>query len=392
MQGSVRKKGTRWYYSFEVPGEGGKRKRIERSGGNTKKEALEALNDAIYKYNNGYVEPKKMTFDDYINDWLENFVKENRKITTYDRYCEIYKNNIKPHIGALLLKDLKAIHLEKLLQSEKKKGLQTEKKKELSNSTLQSIYGVINSSLNRAVRLQIVNDNICKFVERPKRDKFTANTLTIEEFNLLLSDLDKNIYGDYIFKLALITTLELGLRRGELGGLEWGNIDFENNLIKIENNLIYTNNSVELGTPKTEESERTIYISDELLQQLKKHKKVQSLNRIHYGCLYEKNTFNNKEFDFVFTWEGGKYIHPNYYTLKFSRLIKRIGIEKKVRFHDLRHTNATLLLQQGIDFKVIQTRLGHSDINTTLNIYSHVTTDMQKSATEKLSNLLTYSK
>jgi site-specific recombinase XerD len=104
------------------------------------------------------------------------------------------------------------------------------------------------------------------------------------------------------------------------------------------------------------------------------------------------NNFNNREYDFVFTWKSGKYIHPNYYTLKFSRLIKKSGIDKKLRFHDLRHTNATLLLQEGVDFKVIQTRLGHSDINTTLNIYSHVTNEMQKSATEKISNLIFSSK
>lgn len=384
MQGSVRKKGNKWYYTFDMPSQDGKRKRIERAGGSTKREALEALNEAIYKFKNGYVEPKKLTFDEYITDWLENFIKENRKVNTYERYWELYRNSIKPYIGSILLKDLKAIHLEGLLLSEKKRGL--------SSSTLQNIYGVINSSLNRAVRLQVINDNICKFVERPKREKFIANTLSIDEFNLLLNYLDKNSYGGYIFKLALITTIELGLRRGELGGLEWSNIDFDNNLIKIKNNLIYTNKSVEVGTPKTDESERTIYISDDLLCQLKKHKKTQSLNKLEYGSLYEKNVFNEKIFDFIFTWENGKYIHPNYYTIKFSRLIKRIGIEKKVRFHDLRHTNATLLLQQGIDFKVIQTRLGHSDINTTLNIYSHVTTDMQKSATEKISNLLNYTK
>lgn len=384
MQGSVRKKGNKWYYSFEVPGVGGKRKRIERSGGNTKKEALEALNEAIYKFANGFVEPKKLTYDEYVTDWLENFIKENRKINTYERYKEIYKNNIKPYIGKYYLKDLNPLFVEKLLQEEKKRGL--------SNSTLQSIYGVINSSLNRAVRLQIIPDNICKFVERPKREKFKANTLSIEEFNLLLNNLDTSIYGNSIFKLALITTMELGLRRGEIAGLEWDNIDFKNNLITIKNNLIYTNNSVELGTPKTEESKRTIYISDSLIDELKKHKKIQLLNKLEYGSLYVKNIFNDKKFDFIFTWENGKYIHPNYYTLKFSRLIKKMGIEKKIRFHDLRHTNATLLLQQGIDFKVIQTRLGHSDINTTLNIYSHVSTDMQKSATEKLSNLLTYSK
>lgn len=389
MQGSVRKKGTRWYYSFEVGEEDGKRKRIERSGGNTKKEALDALNDAIYKYNNGYVEPKKLTYDEYITDWLDNFIKENRKINTYERYKEIYKNNIKPHFGNILLKDLKAIHIENALQFEKKKKLKNDKK--LSSSTLQAIYGVINSSLNRAVRLQVINDNMCKFVERPKRDKFAANTLTIEEFNLLLNKLNKDSYGDYIFHLTLLTVLELGLRRGELAGLEWDDIDFDNNIIKIKNNLIYTNNNVLLGTPKTEESKRSLYISDNLLERLKKHKIVQSTNKLKFGELYEENKFNDKKMDFIFTWENGKYVHPNYFTLKFSRLIKDLNINKKVRFHDIRHTNATLLLQQGIDFKVIQSRLGHSDISTTLNIYSHVTTDMQKSATEKLSCLITYS-
>lgn len=384
MQGSVRKKGNKWYYSFEIPGEDGKRKRIERSGGNTKKEALEALNDAIYKFNNGFIEPKKLTYGEYIDDWLENYVKENRKINTYERYKELYNNNIKSHIGAILLKDLKPLHIEKLLQVEKKKGL--------SNSTLQTIYGVINTSLNRAVKMQIINNNICKFVERPKREKFVANTLSLEEFDLILGSLNKDNYGDYILSIALLTTIELGLRRGEIGGLEWSNIDFDNNIVKIENNLVYTSKSVELGTPKTEESERSIYISDELLNELKAYRKVQLLNKVKYGSLYEKNIFNGKEYDLIFTWEGGKYIHPNYYTLKFSRLIKKLNIEKRVRFHDIRHTNATLLLQQGVDFKTIQARLGHSDISTTLNIYSHVTTDMQKSASEKLSNLLSYSK
>ncbi|GEP63120.1 site-specific integrase [Clostridium beijerinckii] len=384
MEGSVRKKGSRWYYSFELPSIDGKRKRIERCGGKTKKEALEALNEAMYKYANGFVEPKKLTYDAYVTDWLEDYIKENRKINTYERYKSIYEHKIKPYIWQYLLKDLKPILIEKLLSAEKKKGL--------SNTTLEGIYGVINNSLNRAVRLQIINDNICKFIEKPKRNKFISNTLSIDEFNLLLSSLDPNEYADYAFKLCLIVTMELGLRRGEVAGLEWSNIDFASNIVNITNNLIYTNTSVEIGTPKTIESERSISISNELLDLLKSHKKIQNLNKLEYGENYIKNKFNNREYDFIFTWKSGQYIHPNYYTLKFRRLVEKSGLNKKVRFHDLRHSNATLLLQEGIDFKIIQTRLGHSDISTTLNIYSHVTNEMQKSATEKLSNLLFPSK
>lgn len=216
--------------------------------------------------------------------------------------------------------------------------------------------------------------------------------LTVEEFTLLLSHLDSTDYGNYVFKLCLIVTLELGLRRGEVAGLEWSNIDFEKKKIKINNNLIYTNTSVQVGTPKTIESERSISVSNDLLELFKTHKKKQNLNRLEYGENYIKNKFNNREYDFIFTWESGKYIHPNYYTLKFNRLVNNSGIDKKIRFHDLRHSNATLLLQEGVDFKVIQERLGHSDINTTLNIYSHVTDEMQKSATDKISNLIFSSK
>jgi site-specific recombinase XerD len=122
------------------------------------------------------------------------------------------------------------------------------------------------------------------------------------------------------------------------------------------------------------------------------HFKQAKIQTTIYSFVYIALIFNGKEHDFILTWGNGKYVHPNYYTLKFNRLIKKVGIKKRVIFHDLRHTNATLLLKQGIDFKVIQSRLGHSDINTTLNIYSHVTTDMQKNATEKLTSLLDYSK
>ncbi|KNF09327.1 phage integrase family [Gottschalkia purinilytica] len=382
MEGSVRKKGNRWYYSFEIDrDETGKRKRIERAGGKTKKEALEALRNALNNYDNGYVEPKKILLDDYINDWLENFIKENRKITTYQRYKEIYKNSIKPYIGYTSLKDITAIKIEKLLQGEKKKGL--------SSSSLQGIYGVLNSLFNRAIKLKVLKDNPCKYVDRPKREKFTPNTLTIDEFKKIINTLDKsNNYNDYVMRIALQVILELGLRRGELAGLEWSNIDHNNNCINITNNLVYTNNNVVMSTPKTDESMRTLYVSNNIIQLLKKHKLLQNELKLKYGPNYIENTFNSKKYDFIFTWENGKYIHPNYYTVRFKKILKANDINKNIRFHDLRHTNATLLLEQGIDFKVIQTRLGHSDINTTLNIYSHVNLDMQKKATDKLSNLM----
>ncbi|WP_096635797.1 tyrosine-type recombinase/integrase [Clostridium cochlearium] len=380
MQGGVRKKGNRWYYYLDLGTVDGKRKKIERSGGATKKEALQALNEAIMKYRHGYVEPQKMTVGEYLTDWIENFIKENRKINTYYRYRELFNNNIKSHIEGILLKDLKPIHIENLILSEKKK--------KLSGSTLQGIYGVLNSAFNRGVKLQLMYDNPCRFVYRPKRDKFKANTLSVEEINKIFNILDKDNYNDYIMSLGLSIVLELGLRRGELGGLEWNNINFKNNCVTIENNLIYTNSDVRITSTKTDESERTIYLSDNLIKLLKSHKKIQNANKLKYGSLYEKNIFDDKKFDFIMTWENGKVVHPNYYTARFRKIMNKLDFDRNIRFHDLRHTNATLLLQGGVDFKVIQTRLGHADIHTTLNIYSHVNLEMQKLATEKIVNLL----
>lgn len=380
MEGGVRKRGNAWYYYFDVGKVNGHRKKIERKGGRTKKEALDSLRKALNEYENGFVDNSKFTVEEYISDWLETYIKENRKINTYNRYKTIIKNSILPYVGNIKLKDLRPVHLENILITEKKNGL--------SSTTLQNIYGVFNSALNRAVKLQVLSNNPCKHIDRPKREKFTPNTLTVDEFNQILSMLNENKYNDYIFKLGLKIVLELGLRRGELAGLEWKNINFNDNVISIKNNLIYSNGKVFLETPKTEESERNLYISDELKTIFKLHRKLQGENRLKYGPHYKKNIFNEKECNFVMTWENGENLHPNYYTSRFSKILKKLSFNKNIRFHDLRHTNATLLLEQGVNFKVIQARLGHSDINTTLNIYSHVNIEMQKDATQRISNIM----
>jgi len=380
MQGGVRKRGLVWYYYFEIDSDNGKRKKIERKGGSTKPEAQATLRAEILKYENGYVEPKKQTIKAYLDDWLENYIKENRKINTYNRYKEILKNNICPSMGDVLLKNIKPIFIDKMLATEKKNGL--------SNTTLQNIYSVLNSAFNRAVKLRVMPDNPCRYVDRPKRDKFIPNVLTVEEFNNISNSLKLDSYNNYIFWIALQIVLELGLRRGELGGLEWSNIDYEKNTILIKNNLIYSNSKVFINTTKTQESERVLYISYELIKLLKSHKTIQSSNKLSYGENYIKNTFNNKEYNFVMTWENGKYVHPNYYTSKFKKVLNNINFDRNIRFHDLRHTNATLMLENGTDLKVIQERLGHADYATTANIYAHVNLEMQKKASGKLTKII----
>lgn len=380
MEGSVRKRGKTWSYYFFIGTVDGKKKYKEKGGFKTKGEASKALNEALYEFENGgYIAPKKLTFASFTLEWLDSYVKPLRKIATYNRYKELYNKYLANSLGGKAIIEIESYHIEKLLLSNKNR---------ISGTTLQAIYTLINTIMNRALKLRIIKDNPCKYIERPQRDKFTPDVLDTDDLKPIFNVLDLNNEYDYMFNIAFRITLELGLRRGELGGLEWKDIDFKSNLIYVRNNLIYTNGHVKMETPKTIESERSIYISDELLKLLEVLKERQEQDGAYCGEFYEKNIFDDVEYDFVMKWHTGKYIHPMYYTNKLKKVLTAANINKSVRFHDLRHTNATLLLQQGIDFKVIQTRLGHSDIGTTMNIYSHVNKDMQKKATDKLSKLI----
>ncbi|MDF2883822.1 MAG: integrase family protein [Clostridiaceae bacterium] len=379
MQGGVRKRGKTWSYYFDIGIIDGKRKKKEKGGYRTKPEAETALRNAMYEYENGgYLQPKATTFMEFSMDWLNNYVNKMRKISTYNRYKELI-NKYLTTIGGMSIVDIQAYHIEQLL---------LKNKENISGATLQAIYTIINTIMTRAVKLKIIKDNPCKYIERPKRDKFTPDTLEIEEIKLVLNALDLNNIYDYMFYIGFKITIELGLRRGELGGLEWKDIDFKENLINIRNNLIYSNGHVLISTPKTDESNRSIYVSNEILDLLKILYDKKEENKKDYGEFYEVNTFEGKDYDLVMVWQNGKYIHPMYYLNKLKKTLKKAGINKDIRFHDLRHTNATLLISQGIDFKTVQNRLGHRDINTTLNIYSHVNKEMQKKATDKLSKIL----
>lgn len=379
MQGSVRKKGNAWYYRYYTY-INGEKKQIERKGGSTKKVALEKLNEEIYMLNNNISTPSEEYLSGYLDMWLEDYIKDEKSDNTLDKYRNVCNKYIKPNLGMIKLKDLKVIHIEKFLKLLKDKNL--------SKTSIQMYFGVLKTSLNKAIKLQLINDNPCKYVDTPKRDKFNANILTLDEFKKVYNLLNKNLYEDFIFLLGLEITLETGLRRGEMCGLTWDSIDLENKLIVVDKALIRVENHYKISKLKTEGSYRTLPISDRLVTLLKEQSIRQKENRLKYGELYIKNIFDNNEFNLVFTNENGKYILPSTFLQRLKRLLKYCCIEKRIRWHDLRHTNATLLLEGGVDFKTLQNRLGHSLIGTTMDIYAHVTEEMNRNATSVIENML----
>lgn len=380
MKGSVRKKGDTWYYRIELGVVDGKRKQKEKGGFRLKKDCETAMTKAIHDLENNFVLPdEKLSLDDIVQNFLTH-TKATKKLNTSERYESIYNGHIKKDLGDLKAMKVSPERLEKLFAD----------KKDLSGSTLQLIYTVINSSFDRAIKQKKLNDNPCKYIERPTRKKPKTEVLTSDEVLMVLDELDLNKYNDYIMFLALNICVELGLRRGELAALQWKHIDNNKKTITIEDNLIYVDGHTYLNNDdlKTESSTRTLPASDALLSLLDQHRKKQLSNQVRYGEHYNKNKYNDEYQNFVMTWENGKVVHPNYYTMRIKKIMQKLGIEKNIRFHDLRHTNATLLIQQQVDFKTLQKRLGHADFSTTMNIYAHVTEDMQRDATDKISSLI----
>lgn len=374
-QGSVRKKGNSWYYRYYEDG-----KQIERKGGSTKAEALKSLNEVLNRQYKGYKRPEEMELGEYLHMWIDDYITPTRSVNTADKYLSAIDKKIIPQIGNIRLCDLGAIHIENLLRSLRKERL--------SNTTIQKYYGVINTALNKAVTLRLIYDNPCKFIDKPKRDKYKASILTFDEINMIYSRLDNNDWEDYIFRLALEVTLETGLRRGELCGLCWDDVDFDECSINISKSLKREKNDWVVGSLKTEGSERTLPLSSSLIEKLRKHKKRQFENKLKYGELYTKNMWETKEYDLLFTWCNGKFILPSNFYRRLKRLCSYCKIEKNIRWHDLRHTNATLLLESDVNLKVVQERLGHTLLQTTSDLYTHVTKKLNRSATDKIAKLI----
>ncbi|HBJ1646300.1 UNVERIFIED_ORG: site-specific integrase [Clostridium botulinum] len=382
MNGSVRKKGNVWYYRYYEYVNGVK-KQIERKGGITKKEALQKLNEEIYRQNNGLLKPKEILLKDYLNIWLEDYVKPNNSENTYIKYKGTVNKYINPQLGLIKLCDLKVINIEQFLSKLKKT--------KLSLTTIQKHYLVLNGALNKAIKLQMLNDNPCKYVDTPKRSKYKASILTFEELHSIYTNLNTKIYEDYIMKLGMDLTIETGLRRGEMCGLQWSDIDFDNKILNVNTALIRVNNDYKISNLKTDSSYRKLPLSNEIIKILKSHKSKQNINKIKYGNNFiYSNKFDgdSTEYNLIFTWENGRYIIPSNFLQRLKRLCKYCKIEKNIRWHDLRHSNATILLKNKISMKVIQERLGHSLMQTTSDIYAHVTEEMNREATDIISNVL----
>ena len=236
-------------------------------------------------------------------------------------------------------------------------------------------FGFFRSVVKECYRMKEIKENLCDFVKSPKKEASSiADVYTREEILQLFKLLE-----DKHFELPILLIVLLGLRKGETYGLTWDDIDFDNNTVKIEQISIYLDGSLIFKSPKTTDSKRLLSAPIELMDKLKKEKLKQNELKLQ-GVL--ENKYNlvclNKEL------KPYKNDDLNRYYRKFCKE----NNFRQLRIHDLRHTNATLLLLSGTDMKTVSGRLGHTDIKITMNKYSHVLEEMDRKASENLSNIL----
>jgi ATP-dependent helicase/nuclease subunit A len=361
MQGGIRKRGDAWFYYFEAGKVDGKRKKVERKGGKTKKEALEALRKALNEFEKcgSVLDESKMSFADYLEYWFNEHVKINYRFSSQESIRTSINNHIKPELGIYPLKKISPALIQEFINNKHKAGY--------ARNSLNMYLGVISKSLKMAVYpYQLIKENPAQYVTLPKQQDNVDNTkvITIEEFNKIISLYPE---GTPHF-IALQIGFNTGMRVGEVCGLTWDSVDLENGIINVNKSLVKKDKEWILSNTKTKSSVRKIYIGQTLINILKRNKVRQLENKLKYGPYYHES-------DFICTQDNGKPLLPN--SLKnINRTIKG-NLEIDFHFHLLRHTHATLLLESGANIKDIQDRLGHSRIATTSDTYSHVTEKMK---------------
>ena len=346
----------------------GKRKNKSISTGlpvkGNKRKAETMLMEMRKSFDNDLIESSScknnIQFTTFLLDWLE-MMKNSIEATTYASYSMVIKSRIVPYFESrkLTLKELTPKDIQDYYQY----GLNVEK---VSANTVIHRHANIRKALQYALKLGLIDFNPADRVERPRKGKFTAEIYNSQELDALFSA----VKGLRI-ELAVILGAFYGLRRGEAVGLRWDAIDFERKTITIKYtvNQVTVNGKViiiEKKRTKTKSSFRTLPLVEPFEKLLTKLKSEQENNRKVCGKDYCTDYL-----DFIYVDALGARIKPNYITQAFPKLLERQGL-KRIRFHDLRHSNASLLYAHGVSLKEISEWMGHSDIATTSNIYTHL--------------------
>jgi integrase len=360
MRGSIQKKGAIYYVVLPI---GTKRKWLK--GGANKKEAERVLAQEMVRLHSGpYREIKKVTFSEFAQKWMQEYARGAIKDSTYESYDSVLRMHLLPFFGAMDLSQIGLEDVQRYVATKQQEG-------RIKPKTINNTLVPLKEMFMHAVRWGYLRENPAHYVEKPRVLHREMDFLTKEEIHGFLSVVPE---ARYPFFLTAILT---GMRMGELLAMKWGNLDWHRRQYFVKERL-YKRRFVE---PKSATSKRTVNLPPIVLEALRAHRARQAERKLQVGGAYQDD-------DLIFCAALGTPMdRGNVLKRDFWPLLKQAGL-RRVRFHDLRHTFATLLIDQGESPKYIQAQLGHASIQVTMDRYGHLLPDVHQQAAQRLEDNL----
>jgi integrase len=352
-------------YTVETPA-GPKRKTLY---GRTRREVDEKLTKAKADRDGGLAfGADNLKLGEYLDRWLADSVRDTVRPSTFERYEQMVRLDIRPVLGRVKLKNLTAAHVRALYRQKLDAGL--------SPRSVQYIHVTLHKALKQAIADGLIPRNATEAVKPPQVRREEMRPLTAEQVRVLF-EAAKGDRLEALYVLAVTT----GLRQGELLGLKWDDIDLEVGTLQVRRALTAAKGGPVLSAPKTKGSRRTVRLTQTAMEALRSHlgRQLEEIDRVGD---------TRREDGLIFTSESGSPLSRQHVTAhRFKPLLRRAGLPE-IRFHDLRHTCATLLLSKNVNPKVVSEMLGHASIAITLDTYSHVLPTMQEGAASAMEDAL----
>ena len=361
-----KKVGYRGAYTVHTA-EGPKRRYVT---GKTREEVRRKLAKAMSDRDGGLVfDAGSLTVGEYLDRWLSDSMRGTVRQSTYERCGYAVHPHIRPALGRIKLKGLTPVHVRRFYREKLDSGL--------SPATVHKLHVVLHKALAQAVSDGLIPRNVAKGVKVSQTRRKEIRPLTPEQTRALLTAARSDRL-EALYVLAINT----GLRQGELLALKWEDVDLERGVLRVRHTLTRARGKVSVGVPKTKKSRRSVELTPAAVEALQAHLSRQLEEMDRMGSLYRPGGL-------VFANEIGGLINPsNLRNRSFARLLKHAGLPADTRFHDLRHTCATLLLSQNVNPKIVSEMLGHASVAITLDTYSHVLPTMQENAIRALEDAL----
>lgn len=363
-----------WTYRATVSAPGSPRRQVSKGGFQTQDEAARALRDVKASRDRGlFLTTDKLTLRKFVEEkWLPDQRTRLRQ-STFATYETNLRQHVLNQIGHVRLDRLTRDHLERLYEG--LSGPQDTDRRTLSLKSVRNIHGTVRKVLNDAMRRGYLPHNVALTVDLPAAARPEMQTWSAQELALFLDQAK-----DDPFYVPILLAATTGMRRGEVLGLRWRDVDLLRGRVAVRQTLVCVGYEIVFSKPKTKKSVRTVPLDNRARAALSAQGALQAEHRL---CLDNKYI----DSDLVFAEPDGRPVHPQRLSAAFERLARSFGL-RPIRFHDLRHSFATLALQAGVFPKVVSEILGHSTVAFTMDVYSHAIPAMQEEAVERVSALI----